>query len=172
VNKAGDHPENFGPYLDRVSTDPECEEIRHHTVGCIRCQDEVRNWQSLDALFRSRQDEIEVPPFQWQRIAAQIRQPAPAGVLARFALFFKPQKLVWNAVLATFLLGAVIFAGIEYLKNTEEKMYLLAITRYATVEIKQVTADGNPFQTASASYDNPFAKSPFAGNRKPSAERR
>jgi hypothetical protein len=97
---------------------------------------------------------------------------APVGILARLQPLFQPWKLAWNVTLATILLGAVIFSGIEYRKNFEEKQLLLAITRYTQEEGQRIAADGNPFQTAAAEHDNPFARSPFAGKGRPSAERR
>jgi hypothetical protein len=172
VNRVSGHPEDFGPYLDRDSSDPKYEEIRRHLDACVPCQDELRNWQSFDSTFRSGAAEIEVPPFQWQRIAAQIQTPTPIGILARLRPLFQPWKLAWNVTLATILLGAVIFSGIEYRKDFEEKQLLLAITRYSQEEGERIAADGNPFQTAGAERNNPFARSPFAGESRPSAERR
>jgi len=172
VNRVSSHPEDFCPYLDRDSSDPKYEEIRRHLDVCVPCHDEVRNWQSFDSIFRSDAAEIEAPPFQWQRIAARIQPPVPVGILARIRPLFQPWKLAWNVTLATIFLGAVIFSGIEYRNSFEEKQLLLAITRYAEETGSRIAADGNPFQTAAAEHDNPFARSPFAGESKPSAERR
>ena len=172
MNRVSGHPEDFCPYLDRDSSSPKYEEIRQHLENCVQCQDEVRHWQSLDSMFRSADADIEVPPFQWQRIAARLRTPAPAGIMDRLRPLFQPWKLAWNVTLATILLGAVIFSGLEYRKNFEEKQLLLAITRYAQEEGQRIVADGNPFGTVAAERDNPFARSPFGGESRPGAGRR
>ena len=172
MNTLNGHPEDFSPYLDRDFSSRKYEEIRQHLENCVQCQDEVRNWQSFDSMFRSANADIEVPPFQWQRISARLRTPAPAGILARLRPLFQPWKLAWNVTLATILLGAVIFSGLEYRKSFEEKQLLLVIARYAQEEGQRIVADDNPFRAVAVERDNPFAKSPFAGESRPSAGRR
>ena len=167
-----DHPEDFCPYLDRDSSSQKYEEIRRHLESCVRCRDEVRYWQSFDSTFRSADADIEVPPFQWQRIAMRLRTPAPAGILARLRPLFQPWKLAWNVTLATILLGAVIVSGLEYRKNTEEKQLLFAIAQYAQEEGQRTLANDNPFRAVAADRDNPFARSPFAGESRPVDVRR
>ena len=172
MNRIEGHPEDFGPYLDRDFSDRKYEEIRKHLETCVRCRNEVRDWQSFDSMFRSADADIEVPSFQWQRIAARLQAPAPSGILARLRPLLQPWKLAWNVTLATILLGAVIFSGLEYRKNFEEKQLLLAITRYAQEEGQRIVADDNPFGTVAAERDNPFARSPFGGESRPGAGRR
>ena len=63
MNTLNGHPEDFSPYLDRDFSSPKYEEIRQHLENCVQCQDEVRNWQSFDSMFRSANADIEVPPL-------------------------------------------------------------------------------------------------------------
>ena len=172
MNRDAGHPENFSPYLDKDVLDPKHEEIRLHLSECSRCRDEVGRWQSVEAMFRSGESEIELPPFQWQRIAAQLREPAPTGILARFRSSLRPWKFAWNTGLATLALGIALMTGFQFYRIMETKELLLAVTRYANEEGERIGADGNPFRLAAASESNPFIKSPFSGDSKPSPDRR
>ncbi len=171
MNRDTGHPEDFSPYLDKDVLDPKHEEIRLHLSECSRCRDEVRRWQSVEAMFRSGESEIELPPFQWQRIAARLQPQPPLGLLARFQLQSRPWKLAWNMTLGTLLLGAMIVSGLEYRKYSEEKQLLLAVAQYAKEEGRRIAEDGNPFRIATAAENNPFAQSHFAQETKNSAGR-
>ncbi len=166
------HPEDFSPYLDKDVLDPRHEEIRVHLSECSRCRDEVRKWQSVDALFRSAESEIELPPFQWQRIASRLRLQPRLSPLARLRAQVRPWNLAWSTALGVLFLGAVIVSGLEYRKYSEEKQLLLAVTRYAAEEAERIAADGNPFKISAAAEDNPFAERNFAEPGQPSADRR
>ena len=172
MNQNLNHPENFGPLIDRDLSDPLYEEIAGHLNECAGCRQELHNWQSVDALFRSADPGIDVPPFQWQRIAAQLREPAPTGILARFRSSLRPWKFAWNTGLATLALGIALMTGFQFYRIMETKELLLAVTRYANEEGERIGADGNPFRLAAASESNPFIKSPFSGDSKPSPDRR
>jgi anti-sigma factor RsiW len=162
MNQAVEHPEDFSPFLDRDFSDPKYEEIRKHVDGCARCREEIRGWQSLDALFRTEEATIDVPPFQWRRIAIQLQTPVPAGMLDRFRAWMQLRRLAWSAALATLVLGALTFTGLEYQNNLEEKQLLLAISESAAVEEQRAAAAENPFRTAAAANDN---SNPFAVRR-------
>ena len=160
MNKRTDHPDDLSPYLDHDSLDPRCKEIEIHLDTCSRCRDELRTWQSVDALIRTNGDRIDVPPFQWQRIAAQLQTPLPMSLLARFRLLLQPWKPAWN-VTAAVILSVALLTGLEYHKNYEEKQLLLAVSRYAAAEQLKLGSEENPFRTATisdrADESNPFA---------------
>lgn len=152
------HPEDLTPFLNGEITDPGYLEIKSHLDGCAQCRSEVEKWRSFDALFRSEDEELEVPHFQWQRIAAHLRDPIPAIKPAGLSRFFQPWKLAWNLTLATLVLTGVLFTGFEYRKNLEEKQLLLAVTDYAMGEGQRVGSGNNPFRLANAPDNNPFSE--------------
>jgi anti-sigma factor RsiW len=152
------HPENFCSYLDHDTSDSGYEQIRAHLDECPMCREEVKGWESVDAWFRSGEFSIEVPPFQWQRIAARLQEPEPVGLLARLRTLFHPWKLTWNVALGSLVLAGMILGGLEYRRNAEEKQLLLAVTRYVAEEGARIGAEENPFRVAATS-DNPFSKS-------------
>ena len=131
MNKVMKHPEDFGPFLNRDLSDPECEEIRLHLEDCSQCRDEVATWRSMDTLFRGVQTEIEVPPFQWQRIAARLQAPAQMDLPARLLLLLRPWKVTLRVSLATLVFGAAILTALVYQKNNEERQLLSSVRQYA-----------------------------------------
>jgi anti-sigma factor RsiW len=161
MNRLTGHPDDLSPYLDHDSLDPRCKEIELHLDTCSQCRNELHRGQSMEALFRAGRDEIEVPPFQWQRIAAQLQTPLPLNSFARVRLLPWPWKPAWNVTLAAVILSVALLAGLEYHKNYEEKQLLLAVSRYAAAEQLRLGSEENPFRTATISdrtdESNPFA---------------
>jgi predicted anti-sigma-YlaC factor YlaD len=157
MNRIADHPEDFGPYLDRDRSDPGYEKIQEHLQVCAECRKEVDALRSVDILFRNPEAEIEVPPFQWQRIATRMQTRPAAGFLARYRLLARP----WKAALATFVLGAAIMTGLQIQRGYADQQLLRAISRYAAAEQQRLGANENPFRTSLGAYHtdetNPFA---------------
>jgi len=156
------HPNDFGPYIDGEVSDARYGEISAHLDACPDCRREAADWRSLDALVRSGAERIEVPPFQWARIAARLESPAPAGWWPRFRSPGRPWNRALQAGLATLVLGGALITVFQYYRTMETRQLLLAVTRYAEEESLRISADGNPFRLAAASEDNPFAR-PLAG---------
>ena len=170
MKRGNPHIEDFGPVLSRQDADPEYPEIRRHLDHCQECRDELKNWQVLDELFRSEQ--AEVPPFQWQRIAARLQEDRNAARLPRLVSLLRNWRPAWNIALGTAVIAAVIFSGVEYSRNVQEKQLLLAVTRYAQEEGVRISADGNPFRTGAAAENNPFTGIITIDESKPAADRR
>jgi anti-sigma factor RsiW len=152
------HPENFCSYLDRDTSDSGYQQIRAHLDECPQCREELKSWESIDAWFRSGESSIIVPPFQWQRIAARLQEPEPAGWLLHLRTLMRPWRLTWNLALGSLVLTGMILGGIEYRRNTEEKELLLAVTRYVAEEGARIGAEENPFRVATTA-NNPFSRS-------------
>lgn len=163
MNNDKAHIEDFSPYLDLDVSDPRHAEIEDHIGGCPACSEEARRWQAVDASFHTPEAEIEVPPFQWQRIAAELRNPAPAGVVSRLLALRRPWGLAWNVTLATLILGTFLISGLQYRRYSEERRILYAITSYTAEKGERMGSAGNPFEIAAAvTGNNPFArKAPF-----------
>jgi anti-sigma factor RsiW len=154
------HPEDFCSFLDQDTSDPAYEQIRAHLSGCPQCREDVKGWESIDAWFRSGESTIEVPPFQWRRIAARLQEPQPVGWLVRLRTMLRPWRPAWNVTVGSLVLAGMILGGLEYRRINEEKQLLLAVTRYVAEEGARIGTDGNPFRVAATS-DNPFSKSKF-----------
>jgi len=172
MRRGNQHPEDFGPVLNRDTADPEFTELMSHLNQCQHCREELKGWQSLDDLFRSEQANLEVPPFQWGRIAARLEETRGAGVPSGLRSWFLPRQAAWNVALGAAVLAAVIFGGLEYSRNIQEKQVLLAVTRYAQEEGIRISADGNPFRSGTAAENNPFTGIMGIDNSKPAADRR
>lgn len=172
MKSAMEHPEDFSLYLDGETADPGYEEIRLHLETCARCREEVRNWRSLDSMFRSDESAIEVPPWQWQRIAAHLEAPLPAGRLAGIGRIFRPWSFAWNLTLTSLLLAGMLIGGMEYRNTLEERQLLLAVTNYAANEGQRIAAEGNPFRDRNVTTDNPFSQARSANHNEPEAVRR
>jgi anti-sigma factor RsiW len=152
------HPADFSAYLDRDTSDSRYDEIRGHIERCARCRDEVGILQSMDAMFRSA-DRVEVPSFQWQRIAAQI-QAGPSDRLAPLWRLLEFRKPVWSAAVATLVLVVALMAGLSYHKNSEQKQLLIAISRYVSVAESKTGPEENPFQVQIVA-DHTNERNPF-----------
>jgi anti-sigma factor RsiW len=157
MNRTSGHPEDFGPYLDRDCSGPGHEEVREHLQECAECRKEIDALRRVDALFRSPETEIEVPSFQWQRIAARMTTPRTAGLPALFHHLARP----WKMALATLGIGAAIMTGLQVQKGFEERQLLRTISRYAANEQQRMGAKKNPFPSPTGAYhsdeNNPFA---------------
>ena len=78
----------------------------------------------------------------------------------------------WNIALSAVVIAAVVFSGLEYSRNIQEKQLLLAVTSYAQEEGARISADGNPFRTGAAAEENPFTGIIIIDESKPAAIRR
>jgi anti-sigma factor RsiW len=160
MNGKSSHPVDFSPYVDRDLTDSRYEEIRAHIQECGRCRDEVKNWQSLDGVFRSA-DQISVPPFQWQRIAAALQPEPRAAFFPGLRALLNFRKPAWSMALATMVLAVAVWTGLVYRKNNEQSQVLIAISQYQLVGDSKLGQEENPFQipqvTNHTNESNPFA---------------
>lgn len=153
------HLEDMSPYLDRDISDPRYAEIEAHLAACRECREEERDWRSMEAAFRTADLDLEVPPFQWQRIVARI-QSGPSVVdwrhrLASFIRFALPTR---RAVVAFAAFVAVVsLATFEYWKTRSEQRILAEIARYDAEWHTQFPSE-NPFR----SYEEPLpSANPF-----------
>ncbi len=160
MNKKGNrHPEDFSPYLDRDFENPRYEEIRAHLTECPQCVDELGVWQKMDSMFRSQELQIEVPAFQWQRIAARLEEhyQIPVHRHPASTLFAFPSRLVWSGALALILMAAGTFGVLEYRKSVSDQRILSLIAKSAR-EVDNRQSLANPFQAylAPSAQRNPF----------------
>jgi len=110
-----EHPQDLLLFLDWNEADERYEEVRQHVESCVHCSEEVKIWRSLDDMFRSPDQEIDVPPFQWQRIQFALEDSKPQqskwdwiyGIL-------KPNRLAMKLVYATLTVCLVALSGWEY----------------------------------------------------------
>jgi hypothetical protein len=163
MNSSHCDPIDFSIHLDQDTSDSRYREISAHLAECTRCRDEAKNWSSIDDLFRG-EDRIEVPPFQWQRIAAQMKTNTNSNMRRHFRLPLPNWKPVWSLALAAIVMIVAVWSGLEYRRYGEEKQLLLAISRYASVEQSQTGPDENPFRIPNAA-DYANESNPFAARR-------
>ena len=159
------HPEDFSSYLDGDFSDGKYEEIQVHLETCAKCREELEIWRSIDSAFRSRELEIEVPPFLWQRIANRIQSPAGSQGWRPWtaALGLTRGSLVWRVATAMGIVVALTFAGTRIAKYRADASIRSMITR-SEPEWKVE----NPFQrlVEETTEENPFQKFLSSGQRK------
>jgi anti-sigma factor RsiW len=156
----GRHPANLVPFLDGDLADPGYEKIRLHLDECEECRRECEAWRQAEKLVRAHAPRIEVPPFEWRRIAARLdEKKSGAGWFARFAGSVRAHRLAWNAALGTLLIAAITASGLEFRRHARDQV-LVPIMAYAASETARLGSAGNPFQAYvdAASDENPFAK--------------
>jgi anti-sigma factor RsiW len=168
MKKTGtEHPEDFSPYLDGDRDDRRYEHIRDHLAACPECRRELQIWSSLDDLFRTPDTQIEVPPFQWSRIEAQLqsRQPVPTGW---WRPLLQSHRFALSAALTVLLLVAVTLSGVGYRRHMESRD-LAALSVFSESEIRRIESAGNPFRSlvVDRSDENPFSRFQIAENGNP-----
>jgi anti-sigma factor RsiW len=158
------HPEDFSCYLDRDFSDSRYQEIRAHLEGCAKCREELEVWRSIDAVLRSPELDIEVPPFLWQRIANRIRTPAGRQVWREWipALAFS-RSMMWRGVAAVGLVLVLTLTGVRVAKYRADSRILSMIG-----DSKPEWKVENPFQrlVEETTEENPFEKVLSSGARR------
>ena len=159
MKEANQHPEDFGACLDIASADPRREEIGRHLERCRECRDELGRWRAAEALFRLPELELEVPPFQWQRIQARLEavdaraeRPNPIWV------WLRPRALGFGMAVPVLFFALITAAGLQY-RNHVENEQLAALKAYSEGVQYSLRTAGNPFRGAvpgDASGENPF----------------
>jgi len=158
MDSTAKHPDDFGPYLDGDAGDRRYEEIRHHLDGCRKCREEIRIWHSLDDLFRNPEAQIEVPPFQWTRIEAQLEARKP-GIMGRLNRLLQSRRLAWSAAFTLVLIAAVTFSGVGYRRHLEKRDFA-ALAVFNESETRRISEAENPFRAllGGAPDVNPFRR--------------
>jgi hypothetical protein len=160
MRAAGDHPNDLCVLIDGDDTaDKSYEELRKHVESCQECREEIRLLKSVDAVFRSREFEIDAPPFQWERIRARLEESQPAmGWWERVYEAFKPRQLAWKFALGTLLAVVLSLSGLEYHRYIERNQFG-ALVAYSESERQRMESADNPFRSPSAAQtENPFTR--------------
>jgi len=172
MNRRVEHPPNLMPFMDGSAADKEYEEIKRHVESCAQCKEEIRIWESLDNMIRSPKLEIEVSPFQWQRIQSRLtasRQEANSW--KRFFALTKPRQVVWKAAVAVLIVSIVSLSGWQYLYKAGRASQLKELAAFSQSESLRLSVAKNPFSTfGESAIENPFdrfevkisGKNPFA----------
>ncbi len=160
MSKMRPHPEDFSPYLDGNTIDSRYEELSLHLTSCPSCAEEVRELQKFEKNCRAAEFELDVPPFQWQRIQARLESDGIRPISGRRWLeFWTLRRLALQAATGAVLLAVMMLSGLEYRKYLNEQQ-LTALAAYSRLEQAQLTTSGNPFTglAQSSSAENPFAQ--------------
>lgn len=159
MKTTGNHPDNLFLLVDQDVADKKYEETGRHVESCLECKEEVRVLKSVDAMFRSPEFEIDVPPFHWQRIRARLEESQPAvGWWERVYEAIKPQRLAWACALGILLAVVLSLSGLEYHRYTERNQFAALVT-YSESERQRIQSADNPFRGFSAANnENPFAR--------------
>jgi hypothetical protein len=160
MRMTGSHPEDFSPYLDGDTSDFRYLELKRHLDSCPACANEIKEWQSFEAACKTPEFELEVPPFQWQRIQSRLEQenPEPASFKRWIGWLLRPQILYRGAMAS--LLGLVfLYSGFEYrlyVKTNQMK----DLAAFSALEHARLQAAYNPFSdlTNDSYSQNPFAE--------------
>jgi anti-sigma factor RsiW len=157
MSQTPNHPPNLIPYLDGSLADKEYQEVKRHVESCAQCKEEVRIWESLDGMFRSPELEIEVPPFQWQRIQSGLTASRPvANNWERFFALLRPRQNAWKAALAVMIIGIVSLSGWQY-HRVDQRNQLRALADFSQSESQRLSEARNPFSAfGEAAIENPF----------------
>jgi hypothetical protein len=155
----GNHPDNLTLLIDRDKADKRYDEIAAHIESCHECREEIQIIKSVDALFRSPEFEIEVPPFQWERIRERLEEHQPAmGWWEQVCEAVKPQRPAWTYALGILLAVVLSLSGLEYYSNIEARQFL-AIATYSESERQRIESADNPFRgLLAAENENPFTR--------------
>lgn len=156
------------PYLDGQTADKGYRAIQQHLDSCQECQAEIRTLKSLDSMFRLPEFEIQVPPYQWQRIRARLAGNAvERGWRGWLVAMLKPSKLAFSMTTSILLIFGMAFFGWEYRRHLAEDQFL-AIAAYSETERQRIGHAENPFRSyaTAPSDENPFTRfqTPIAGN--------
>src|SRR6266542_1706344 len=118
------HPEDFGPYLDKDLADPRYQEIKNHLNSCRQCAEELKVWQEMDSLFRAPELSLDVPPYQWPRIAARLHEPSQVPLRQRWVrlLFARPGPALWGVAASLVLVSAALLGGLEYRRKENREI--------------------------------------------------
>lgn len=158
MRAAGKHPENLYAFVDGETDDKRYEDLRQHVATCQECREEIRLIQSVEGMFRSREFEIDAPPFQWERIRARLEKTQPArGWWEQVYEAFKPRQLAWKFALGILLAVVLSLSGLEYRRSIERNQ-LVALVTYSESERQLIESADNPFRSSSAAQsENPFS---------------
>lgn len=158
MNPRVEHPPNLTPFLDGSPADKDYQEVKAHVESCSHCQEEIRIWESIDNIFRSPELEIEVPPFQWQRIQSRLTSSRPvASGWKRFSAFAGPRQLAWKAAVAVLVMGIVSILGWQYYYRVGQISQLESLAAFSQSESLRLSAANNPFSAfAESAIENPF----------------
>ncbi|MFH1575045.1 MAG: hypothetical protein ABIG68_13765 [Acidobacteriota bacterium] len=153
------HPEDLRPYLDANVSHPEFEGLRAHIESCGHCLEEARTWRTLNGLVRAHAPEIEVPPFQWQRIAARLSERPRPSRFVQLLASLRVHRLAWNAAVGAVLVAAITISGLEIHQYRQERA-LTPIAVYSEAEGRRLLSAENPFRgfVEAATDQNPFAR--------------
>jgi len=116
-------------------------------------------WEAVDALFRVPEGELEVPPFQWQRIRALIedgRARPPFSLRLRDWLVLR--AFAMGAAVSLLLFGMVTLAGLQY-RSHMVREHMAELKVYSERATRQLVEAGNPFrlgQQGEGEVANPF----------------
>jgi len=173
MNRRVEHPPNLMPLLDGSPADKEYREIQQHVKSCAQCQGEFRIWESLDGLVRSPELEIEVPPFQWQRIHSGLTASQPATGWKRFLVLATSRRFALRATVATLVIVIVAMYGWQYYYKFDRMNLLKTLAAFSQSESIRLSAAKNPFSAfGESAIENPFdkfeakisGKNPFAAS--------
>jgi len=134
--------------------------VSAHLEHCEQCRSEAALWRELNRLVRAHVPQIDVPPFQWERIAARLGESGPkAGFAERIRATFRAHRLAWNTAMGAILVAGITLSGLEYHKLRQQEQ-LLPIVAYSAAEGQRLTTAGNPFRgyVESTADENPFAR--------------
>ncbi len=154
-----EHPKELFLLIDRASDDKEYEAVRKHVESCPECREEVRAAQGFEGMFRTGNFEIEVPPFQWERIRARLETYRPAtGWRDRICEALIPRRAAFKYALGILLTVVVGLSGFEYYRYNE-RTRLAAFMSYYEAQRPRIESADNPFRAyLTAQNQNPFAK--------------
>jgi len=160
MNRRMEHPPNLMSLLNGNPADKECQEIKRHVESCAQCKEEIRIWESLDDLVRSPDLEIEVPPFQWQRIQSRLAASKPAASgWTSFLGLTRPRTVAWKAAAAALVMGIAALFGWHYYYKVDQINKLQALAAFSQSENLRLSAAKNPFTAFGMSaIENPFGQ--------------
>jgi hypothetical protein len=160
MNHRVEHPPNLAALLDGSPADKEFQEVKQHVESCIQCQEEVRIWESLDDLVRSPELEIDVPPFQWQRIRSRLTESSPKVMgWQRFIALAKPRQVALKSAFAVLLIAVASLSVRQYYNRIGQINQLKTLADFSQSESLRLSEAKNPFSAyAESAVENPFDK--------------
>jgi hypothetical protein len=166
MRAAGNHPENLFVLIDGEMADKSYVELQQHVESCPECKEEIRLLKSVDGMFRSREFELDTPPFQWERIRARLKEPQPAVAWwERFYEVFNPRPLAWRFALGILLAVVLSLSGFEYHRHIVRNQFNGLVT-FSESERQRIASAENPFHDILAvENENPFLRMQIPDDR-------
>jgi hypothetical protein len=159
MNRRMEHPPNLTVLLDGSPADKDYREVKQHAESCAQCREEIRGWKSLDEMVRLPELEIEVPPFQWQRIQSRLAASTPmAGGWNNLFAWARPRPMAWKAAVAVMAMCLAALFSWQYHNNkVDQANRLKALAIFIQSESLRLSAAKNPFGAfAESAIANPF----------------